>query len=121
MVEKDIRFKVAIFKPLELDESCIRSFDIHQRDITKEIIESLRHLSPYKAQGPDNIHNQMLKNGDNPMIDSLVFLFGWSFRVGYMPIEWKKANIMHIPKPDRDHSHRPIALLSSECLIEIIH
>ncbi|ETO08416.1 hypothetical protein RFI_28971 [Reticulomyxa filosa] len=60
-------------------------------DITKEeVIESLRHLSPYKAQSPDNIHNQMLKNSGNVMIDSLVFLF---FRMGYMPIEWKKANI----------------------------
>ncbi|ETO36227.1 hypothetical protein RFI_00835 [Reticulomyxa filosa] len=40
--------------------------------VTKEeVIESMRHLSPYKAQGPDNIHNQILKNGGNAMIDSL--------------------------------------------------
>ncbi|ETO36750.1 hypothetical protein RFI_00312 [Reticulomyxa filosa] len=87
IVKKDIRFKVAISKPLKLDEN--------------DVIESLRYLPPYKAQDPDNIHNQMLKNG-NVMIDSLVFLF---------------ANIVPIPKPDRDHSqcnnHRPIALLSS--------
>ncbi|ETN97989.1 hypothetical protein RFI_39533 [Reticulomyxa filosa] len=52
MIEEDIKFKVAISKPLELDESCIWSFDIHQGDITKEeVIEALRHLSPYKAQG----------------------------------------------------------------------
>ncbi|ETN97791.1 hypothetical protein RFI_39735, partial [Reticulomyxa filosa] len=68
---------------------------------TKRMIEAMRHLSPYKAQGPDNIHNQMLKNGGNAMIESLVFLFGWSFRMGYMSIAWKKANIAHIPKPNK--------------------
>ncbi|ETN98538.1 hypothetical protein RFI_38954 [Reticulomyxa filosa] len=64
MVENEIKCKVAISKPLEVDESCIWPFDIHQSDITREkVIEALMHLSPYKAQGPDNIHNQMLKNG----------------------------------------------------------
>ncbi|ETO36813.1 hypothetical protein RFI_00249, partial [Reticulomyxa filosa] len=66
-----------------------------------------------------NDQKQKNKKSDagNSMIGSLVFLFVWSFRMGYMPIEWKKANIVPIPKPDRDHSqcknHRPIALLSS--------
>ncbi|ETO00440.1 hypothetical protein RFI_37004, partial [Reticulomyxa filosa] len=118
MIEDDIRFKVAISKSLELNDNFIGVSDTHQSNITKEeVIEAMRHLSPYKAQGPDNIHNQRLKNGGNAMIESLVFLFGWSFRMGYIPIAWKKANIVPIPKPDRDHSqcknHRPIALLSS--------
>ena len=58
----------------------------------------------------------MMKNGGEALIESLVFLFGWSFRIGYMPVAWKRANIVPIPKPDRDHSqcknYRPIALLS---------
>ncbi|ETO10777.1 hypothetical protein RFI_26600 [Reticulomyxa filosa] len=48
MIEDDTRFKVAISKPLELNNDFIVS-DIHQSNITKE-------------EGPDNIHNQMLKN-----------------------------------------------------------
>ena len=51
------------------------------------------------------------------MIESLVFLFDWSFKIGHVPRLWKRANIVPIPKPDRDHSicknYRPIALLSS--------
>ncbi|ETO36481.1 hypothetical protein RFI_00581, partial [Reticulomyxa filosa] len=79
---------------LELNDDFIGVSDIRQSNITKEeVIEAMRHLSPYKAQGPDNIYNQMLKNDGNVMIESLVFLFGW-----------KKANIMPIPKPDRDHN-----------------
>ena len=53
---------------------------------------------------------------DRPLIDSLVLLFDWSFKIGYVPKIWKQANIVPIPKPDRDHSlcknHRPISLLS---------
>ncbi|ETO36726.1 hypothetical protein RFI_00336, partial [Reticulomyxa filosa] len=102
IVEDEIKFKVAISKPLELDDNYV-------------------HLISIKAQGSDNIHNQMLKNGGNAMIDSLLFLFGWSFRIGYMPITWKKAIIMPIHKPDRDHSqcknHRAIALLNEKQLL----
>ena len=50
------------------------------------------------------------------MIESIIWLFNWSFRIGYFPRLWKQANIVPIPKPDRDHSicknYRPIALLS---------
>ena len=50
------------------------------------------------------------------MIDSMRLLFDWSFKIGHVPKLWKKANIVPIPKPDRDHSvcknYRPIALLS---------
>ncbi|ETO36595.1 hypothetical protein RFI_00467 [Reticulomyxa filosa] len=46
IVEEEIRFEVAISKPLKLDESCIWSFDIHKSDIIKEVIDALGHLSP---------------------------------------------------------------------------
>ncbi|ETN97830.1 hypothetical protein RFI_39696, partial [Reticulomyxa filosa] len=72
MIEDYIRLKVAISKPLELNDGFIGVSDIHQSNITKEeVIDAIRNLSPYKAQGPDNIHNQMLKNGGNAMIESL--------------------------------------------------
>ncbi|ETN97886.1 hypothetical protein RFI_39640, partial [Reticulomyxa filosa] len=61
--------------------------EYHQREITEEeVIETLRHISMNKAQGPDNIHNQMIKNGGQAMIDSLVLLFDWSFRIRYAQI-----------------------------------
>ncbi|ETO35852.1 hypothetical protein RFI_01210, partial [Reticulomyxa filosa] len=89
MASKRFDEMIAISRPLKLD-------DIHQSDITKEeVIDAMKHLSPYKAQGPDNIHNQMLKNGGNAIIGSLIFLFGWD-----MPIAWKRQTL-------------PIALLSN--------
>ncbi|ETO25212.1 hypothetical protein RFI_11921 [Reticulomyxa filosa] len=58
MIEDDIRFKVAISKPLELIDDFIGGSDINQSDITKEeAIDAMRHLSPYKTQGPDNVHD----------------------------------------------------------------
>ncbi|ETN98128.1 hypothetical protein RFI_39389, partial [Reticulomyxa filosa] len=69
-------------------------FERHQGRITgEELIEAMRHISSYKAQGPDIIHNQMIKNGGQSMIDSLVLLFDWSYSIGYMPKPWKMANI----------------------------
>ncbi|ETO00932.1 hypothetical protein RFI_36508 [Reticulomyxa filosa] len=52
-------------------------FEMHQGEITEEeVIEATRHISSHKTQGPDNIHNQMIKNGGQSMIDSLVLFFG---------------------------------------------
>ncbi|ETO36209.1 hypothetical protein RFI_00853, partial [Reticulomyxa filosa] len=84
----------------------------HQSEITEEeVIEALRHISVNKAQGPDNIHNQMIKNGGQAMIDSLVLLFDWNFRVGYAQIMKECKHCSNT----RDHSicknYRPIALL----------
>ncbi|ETO33162.1 hypothetical protein RFI_03948 [Reticulomyxa filosa] len=116
-IENEIASVFAIFRDEEMKNRSVNLCDKHQSEITEsEVIEALRHISCYKAQGPDNIHNLMLKNGGDSILQSLVFLLGWSFRMGYMPKSWKMANIVPIPKPDRDHSltknYRPIALLS---------
>ncbi|ETO08846.1 hypothetical protein RFI_28541 [Reticulomyxa filosa] len=116
-VEDEIVSAVEMKRESEIN-NCDEFLEPHQETITEvEIIEALRHISAYKAQGPDSIHNQMLKNGGQSMIDSMSLLFDWSFKIGYVPKLWKRANIIPIPKPDRDHSmcknYRPIALLSS--------
>src|ERR1700733_4517464 len=115
-VEDEIASIVAMSRTHEMSEYSNFS-ELHQTDITEhEVIEALRHVSPYKSQGPDNIHNVILKNGGKSLINSLLLLFKWSFQIGYMPTTWKRANIVSIPKPERDHSlcknYRPISLLS---------
>lgn len=115
-VEDDIYSFVEMQRDRELAE-IPEIFEIHQSQITEEeVIAAIRHISPYKAQGPDWIHNLMLKNGGQSLIKSLVFLFNWSFSIGHFPRIWKKSNIVAIPKPERDHSlcknYRPISLLS---------
>ena len=116
LVEDEIATVVEMARDVEMN-NYPNLFD-HQSSITEEeVIEALRHISAYKALGPDNIHNQMLKNGGQAIIKSLVLLFDWSFKIVHVPRLWKHANIVPIPKPDRDHSvcknYRPIALLSS--------
>ncbi|ETO00648.1 hypothetical protein RFI_36792, partial [Reticulomyxa filosa] len=115
LVEDEITSVIEMNRDEEMN--CYPLWDeYHQMDITKEEIEALRYISSHKAQGPDNIHNQMIKNGGQALIDSLVVLFNWSFKIGYVPRLWKRANIVPITKPDRDHSicktYRPISLLS---------
>ena len=81
-----------------------------------ELEEALCHANTFSATGPDTVHNFQLKRGGIWLHKSLLFLFQWSFCIGYFPKQWKRFNITPIPKPDRDHSilknHRPISLLS---------
>ena len=87
------------------------------RPITfEEVMAARRHVGGCKASGPDNIHNKLLKQGQDYFNQSLQILFNWSYKIGYMPKQWKLCNIAPIPKPGRDHTkaknYRPIALLS---------
>ena len=55
-------------------------------DITKdEILEAIKNLPLFKAQGIDEIHNQMIKNGGEVILDSLFLLFNWSYKIGHFP------------------------------------
>ncbi|ETO08130.1 hypothetical protein RFI_29259 [Reticulomyxa filosa] len=64
LVEDEITALIDMNKDEEM--SCYPLWDEYQMDITEEeIIEALRYISSHKAQGPDNIHNQMIKNGGN--------------------------------------------------------
>lgn len=104
----------------ELDDSTSpqeHELQLLNRPITpEEVDEAIDHVGGWKASGHDDIHNQLLKQGGDHFIDSLVLLFNWSFKIGYMPKQWKLCNIAPIPKPGRDHTkaknYRPIALLS---------
>ncbi|ETN97632.1 hypothetical protein RFI_39897 [Reticulomyxa filosa] len=83
----------------------------------------IKWISQKKAQGPDNIHNQMIKNGGQSLIDSLVVLFNWSSRLDMSKI-MEASEYCSNSKPDRDHSicknYRPISLSGVEKLLERI-
>jgi len=92
--------------------------DINQDITTQEIMEAIKELHLFKAQGPDDIHNQMIKHGGMAMVESLQLLFNWSYRIGYFPVKWKQFFIAPIPKPDKDQNHRPISLIS--CVAKVM-
>jgi len=75
----------------------------------------IRNLHKKKAPGDGLITNTALKFLPNNILISLTQ--SSSFRICYFPLAWKKAVIISIPKPGKDHklpeNYRPIALLSS--------
>ncbi|KAL4104985.1 hypothetical protein QTP88_020260 [Uroleucon formosanum] len=77
----------------------------------------ISNLCKKKAPGDDLITNTALKFLPNNTLLSLTQIINSSFRICYFPLAWKKAVIISIPKPGKDHklpeNYRPIALLSS--------
>ncbi|ETO26244.1 hypothetical protein RFI_10892 [Reticulomyxa filosa] len=91
-VEDEIYSVVQMSRKTEFSEYQSQ-LELNQSYITEdEVIDSIRHLSAYKSQGPDNVYNLMLKNVVQSLIDSLVMMFGCSYKIGYFPKALKKSN-----------------------------
>ena len=75
---------------------------------------SSRYKDPNKAAGPDEIPARILKETAATIAPSLCTLFNRSLEVGYIPREWKLANVVPVHKKDEKHhveNYRPISLL----------
>jgi len=87
----------------------------------KEVKFHLKQLRNSSA-GPDNIHNRCLKNHSELLVQHLTNLFNLILKLGYIPLTWKKANIILLLKPKKDKQHpasyRPISLIS--CLGKLL-
>ena len=74
------------------------------------------------AEGPDEIHNTMLKNLSELGKTYILDLLNYIFKGGVLPDDWKLAHIIPILKKDKDpldpKSYRPISLLS--CLSKLL-
>ena len=78
---------------MDKEEDC----DWESEKITQaEVQNVICALHAYKATGPDEVHNLMLKRGGNPVVQSLEFLFNYSLRIGHMP---KMEEVEHITDP----------------------
>ncbi|KAL2092870.1 hypothetical protein ACEWY4_012668 [Coilia grayii] len=71
------------------------------------------------AVGPDMIHYQFLKHLPSTVLFHLLATFNVIWESGTVPESWKKAFVIPIPKPGKDHTdptnYRPIALTSCLC------
>lgn len=77
----------------------------------------LHNINSNKAQGPDGIHGKVLKNCANSLAIPLSKLFKLSYNMGYVPVEWKMANVVPVHKKgskSEAENYRPISLT---CLI----
>ena len=75
----------------------------------------LASLEINKAQGPDAINGAILKNCSKSLSYPLHKLFNLAYNTGYLPSEWKLANVVPIHKKDDKSkvvNYRPISLTS---------
>ena len=75
----------------------------------------LDNLDINKAQGPDAISGAVLKNCSKTLAYPLSILFTLTFNTGYIPQEWKLANVVPVFKKDDKNkviNYRPISLTS---------
>ena len=78
----------------------------------KSVLDS---LDINKAQGPDAINGVVLKNCSKSLSCPLHKLFILAYNTGYLPSEWKLANVVPIHKKDDKSkvvNYRPISLTS---------
>lgn len=89
--------------------------DIIQPATPDELRDIIRHLRNRKAPGPDLIHNTTLKRLPRKGVAALLNITNAILRLRHFPARWKTANVILIPKPNKDHTipsnYRPISLL----------
>ena len=75
----------------------------------------LDNLETNKAQGPGAINGAVLENCSKLLSYPLYKLFTLAYNTGYLPSEWKLANVVPIRKKDDKNkviNYRPISLIS---------
>ena len=97
--------------PINFHSDC--SFDIPF--CHRKIRKLLQKINSNKAQGPDGIHGKILKNCAVGLAYPLSLIFTLSYNTGYIPQEWKMANIVPVFKKGckkNVENYRPISLTS---------
>ena len=97
---------------LDVDTDYNEPFDMAELTAA---ISSLRSVS----EGPDAIHNDMLRRLPAVALQALLALYNWVWGTGTFPAAWREATVIPILMPGKsglDPLHyRPISLTSSLC------
>ena len=92
--------------------------------IKKELKKLLDKLKIDKSPGPDRIHNRVLYETRDVILEPLTKLLTTSLESGKLPDDWKTANVTPIFKKGKKsdpNNYRPVGLTSAVCkLIETI-
>ena len=93
---------------------------------TAGVKKLLPGLKPHKASGPDNIPTRFLREAANELAPALCLILTASLNQGYVPDDWKTADVTPIfKKGDRSTpaNYRPISLTAVCCKVmeHILH
>ena len=80
-----------------------------------DTLKAIRKLKQSKSPGPDGIHNKILIETSEYLLEPLTKLFNKSMNSGKIPSEWKKAHVTPIFKSGDKHAannYRPVSLTS---------
>ena len=97
--------------PATTPEHTLEEFEIS----TEEVLKALNELKTNKSPGPDEIYPKILKETKHEIVGALKSLFNSSIQQGFVPADWKAANVTPIyKKGDRTSpgNYRPISLTS---------
>jgi hypothetical protein len=86
--------------------------NISIHDIKREI----KNLEIGKSTGLDKISTKLVKQADETIFESLVYIFNLSLETGIFPDDWKHAKVTPIYKTDDKmlcENYRPISVISS--------
>ena len=99
--------------------------DNHNLNQNVTVTELLNHLKKCKnksAAGEDEINYLIIKNLPYNVLELIANTFTLCIKLGYFPINYRKAIVIMLPKPKKDKSHvknyRPVSLLS--CLGKLL-
>ena len=95
----------------------VRRLQPTQINITTEQVQTaIKNSKNNNSTGPDNINIKHLKNIGKNGLQYLTNIYNSAINDNQIPHVWKLANIIPIPKPNKDinigTSYRPISLLS---------
>ena len=80
--------------------------------VLHELTSALKSSSSDTSPGDDGITHSMIRHAGEAGHKALLQLFNSSLEERRLPVRWKSANIVPIPKPKDPGSFRPISLLS---------
>lgn len=82
---------------------------------TIEELSNAKKKSKDTAPGQDGITYSMITNLGSTGQNALLNIINESWSIGRLPVAWKKADVLPIPKPKEKGKYRPIALTSCLC------
>lgn len=96
--------------------------EVYNKDFSMDELKACIADLSLTAPGPDEIHNSLLQHLPHESVCLLLDIFNSIWREKNFPETWRKATVIPIPKPGKDHTnptnYRPIALTS--CLCKLI-